>query len=92
MGPMHRDILFQDHLILNGLIKALGLVLPTSRVAFQVVNTELILYVCKAKVTSSVTLGYTAALKQMTAKYSIRKVDCKVLFSPGFSTFQSSWY
>ena len=92
MGPMHCDILFQDHLILNGLIKDLGLVLPTSRVAFQVVNTELILYVCKVKVTSSVTLGYMAALKQMTAKYSIQQVDCKVLCSPGFSIFQSSWY
>ena len=37
---------------------------------------------------SSIALGHAAALKQATAKYPIRRVDCKVLSIPtGFSTF-----
>ena len=39
---------------------------------------------------SSITLGHAAALKQTTAKYPIRRVDCKVLSIPGgFSSFTS---
>ena len=52
------------------------------------VITEAILYVRKVKVASSITLGHAAALKQSTAKYPIRRVDCKVLSIPGgFSSF-----
>ena len=52
------------------------------------VITEAILYVRKVKVASSVSLGHAAALKQTTAKYPIRRVDCKVLSIPrGFSSF-----
>ena len=36
----------------------------------------------------SITLGHVAALKQVTAKYPIRRIDCKVVFIPnGFSSF-----
>ena len=36
----------------------------------------------------SIALGHAAALKQATAKYPIRRVDCKVLSIPnGFSSF-----
>ena len=39
-------------------------------------------------VSSSVTLEHAAALKQTTAKYPVRRVDCKVLSIPwGFSSF-----
>ncbi|KAL9973271.1 hypothetical protein ACROYT_G019701 [Oculina patagonica] len=55
---------------------------------FKVVITEAILYVRKVKVASSITLGHAVALKQTTAKYPIRRVDCKVLTIPtGFSSF-----
>ena len=52
------------------------------------VITEAILYVRKVKVASSITLGHAAALKQTTAKYPNRRVDCKVPSIPGgFSSF-----
>ena len=36
----------------------------------------------------SITLGHVAALKQVTAKYPIRRIDCKVVFIPnGFNSF-----
>ena len=55
---------------------------------FKVVKTEVILYVHKVKVASCIILGHAAALKQTTAKYTIRRVDCKVLSIPqGFSNF-----
>ena len=44
---------------------------------------EAILYVRKVKIASSIALGHAAALKQTTAKYPIRRVDCKVLTIPG---------
>ena len=112
MGPIHSDIFFQDRLILNGVNLRLKLnraknsfclVSPTPGAAFKVVITEAILYVRKVKVASSVTLGHAAALKETTAKYPIRRVDCKVLSIPGglvalrritfsWDTFQSAWY
>ena len=50
------------------------------------VITEAILYV---KVASSISLGHAAALKETSAKYPIRRVDCKVLSIPrGFSSFR----
>ena len=97
MGPIHSDIFFKDRLILNAVNLRLKLnraknyfclVSPTPGAAFKVVITEAILYVRKVKVASSVTLGHAAALKETTAKYPIRRVDCKVLSIPGgFSSF-----
>ena len=52
------------------------------------VITQAILYVRKVKVAPAISLGHAVALKQATAKYPIRRVDCKVLFIPGgFPTF-----
>ena len=97
IGPIHSDIFFQDRLILNGVNLMLKLnraknsfCLVSSAVGanHKVVITEAILYVRKVKVASSITLGHAAALKQATAKYPIRRVDCKVLSIPnGFSSF-----
>ena len=97
IGPIHSDIFFQDRLILNGVNLRLKLnraknsfCLVSSAVGanHKVVITEAILYVRKVKVASSITLGHAAVLKQATAKYPIRRVDCKVLSIPnGFSSF-----
>ena len=97
VGPIHSDIFFQDRLILNGvnlrlkLNRAKNSFCPVSSAPganHKVVITEAILYVRKVKVASSIALGHAAALKQATAKYPIRRVDCKVLSIPtGFSTF-----
>ena len=97
IGAIHSDIFFQDRLILNGVNRRLKLnraknyfCLVSSAAApyFKVVITEAILYVRKVKVASSIFLGHAAALKQTTAKYPIRRVDCKVLSIPGgFSSF-----
>ena len=97
IGPIHSDIFFQDRLILNGvnlrlkLNRAKNSFCLASSVPganFKVVITEAILYVRKVKVASSVMLGHAVALKQTTAKYPIRRVDCKVLTIPtGFSSF-----
>ena len=95
--PIHSDIFFQDRLILNGVNLRLKLnrakisfclVSSVPGANFKVVITEAILYVRKVKVVSSITLGHAAALKQTTARYPIRRVDCKVISIPGgFSSF-----
>ena len=97
MGSIHSNIFFLDRLILNGVNLRLKLsrakhffclVSSAPGANFKVVITEAILYVRKVKVASSITLGHAAALKQTTAKYPIRRVDCKVLSIPGgFSNF-----
>ena len=52
------------------------------------VITQAILYVRKVKVAPAISLGHAAALKQATAKYPIRRIECKVLSIPGgFPTF-----
>ena len=52
------------------------------------VITEAILFVHTVKVASSIILGHAAALKHSSAKYPIRRIDCKVLSIPrGFSSF-----
>jgi len=113
MGPIHSDIFFQVRLILNGVNLRLKLnsaknsfclVSSVPGANFRVVITEAMLYVRKVKVTSSITLEHAAALKETTAKYPIRRVDCKVFFSSpegsvalrritfSWDTFQSVWY
>ena len=97
IGPIHSDIFFQDRLILNGVNLRLKLnraknsfCLVSSAIGanHKVVITEAILYVSKVTVASSVALGHATALKEATAKYPIRWVDCKVLSVPnGFSSF-----
>jgi len=97
MGTIHSDIFFQDRLILNRVNLRLKLnraknsfclVSSAPGAAFKVVITEAILYARKVKVASSVTPGHAAALKETAAKYPIRRVDCKVLSTPGgFSSF-----
>ena len=77
MGTIHSDIFFQDRFILNGVNLRLKLnraknyfCLVSSAAApnFKVVITGAILYVRKVKVTSSISLGHAAALKQTFAK------------------------
>ena len=97
IGPIHSDIFFQDRLILNGVNLRLKLnraknsfclVSSAGGANHKVVITEAILYVRKVKVAPSIALGHAAALKQATAKYPIRRVDCKVLSIPGgFGSF-----
>ena len=97
IAPIHRDIFFQDRLIFNGVNLRLKLnraknsfclVSSASGANHKVVITEAILYVRKVKVAPSIALGHAAALNQVTAKYPICQVDCKVLSIPnGFSSF-----
>ena len=97
IGPIHSDIFFQDRLILNGVNLRLKLnraknsyclVSSAGGANHKVVITQAILYVRKVKVAPAISLGHAAALKQATAKYPIRRVDCKVLSIPGgFPTF-----
>ena len=97
MGPINSDIFFQDRLILNGVNLRLKLnraknsfclVSSVPGANFNVVITEAILYVRKVKVAYSITLEHAAALKETTAKYPIRRLDCKALSIPeGLSTF-----
>ena len=55
---------------------------------FKVVITEAILFVRKVKLASPIIFGRTAALKHSSAKYRVRRIDCKVLSIPrGFSSF-----
>ena len=91
-GPIHSDIFFQERLLLNGVnlrIKfnraknVFCLLSSATGPNFKVIITEAILYVRKVKVASSIALGHAVALKQGTAKYPIRRVDCKVLTIPG---------
>ena len=93
----HSDISFLDRLLLNGLnlrIKlkraknVFCLVYSAAGANFKVVITEAILFVRRVKVASSIILGHAAGLKHSSAKYPIRRIDCKVLSIPrGFSSF-----
>ena len=97
MGPIHSDIFFQDRLMLNGVnlrIKlnraknVFCLVSSAARANFKVVITEAILFVRRVKVASCIILGHAAGLKHSSAKYPIRRIDCKVFSIPrGFSSF-----
>lgn len=97
MGAIHSDVFFQERLLLNGVnlrIKlnraknSFCLLSSATTPNFKVTITEAILYVRKVKVASSITLGHAAALRHTTAKYPLRRVDCKVLTIPrGFSSF-----
>ncbi|XP_073234222.1 uncharacterized protein F54H12.2-like [Porites lutea] len=97
MGPIHSDIFFQDLLMVNGVnlrIKlnraknVFCLVSSAAGANFKVVNTEAILFVRRVKVASFIILGHAAGLKHSSAKYPIRRIDCKVLSIPrGFSSF-----
>lgn len=97
MGAIHNDVFFQERLLLNGVnlrIKlnraktSFCLLSSATTPDFKVTITEAILYVRKVKVASSITLGHAAALRHTTAKYPLRRVDCKVLTIPrGFSSF-----
>ena len=97
MGPIHSDIFFQELLMVNGVnlrIKlnraknVFCLVSSAAGANFKVVNTEAILFVRRVKVASFIILGHVAGLKHSSAKYPIRRIDCKVLSIPrGFSSF-----
>ena len=97
MGPIHSDIFFQERLLLNGVNlrirlnrtkNAFCLVSSAVNPQFKVIITQAILYVRKVKVAPAISLGHAAALKQATAKYPLRRIECKVLSIPrGFPTF-----
>ena len=97
MGPIQSDIFFHDRLMLNGVnlrIKlhraknSFCLISSAAAPTFKVVITEAIFFVRRVKLASSIVLGDAAALKHSSAKYPVRRVDCKVLSIPrGFSSF-----
>ena len=97
MGPIHSDLFFQERLLLNGVNlrirlnrtkNAFCLVSSAVNPQFKVIITQAILYVRKVKVAPAISLGHAAALKQATAKYPLRRIECKVLSIPrGFPTF-----
>ena len=97
MRPIHSDIFLEDRLMLNGVNLTIKLnraknsfCLMSSAAAptFKVVITEAVLFVHKVKLASSIILSHAAALKHSSAKYPVRRIDCKVLSIPrGFSSF-----
>ena len=97
MRPIRSDIFLEDRLMLNGvnlrikLNRAKNSFCLMSSAAAQtskVVITEAVLFVRKVKLASSIILSHAAALKHSSAKYPVRRIDCKVLSIPrGFSSF-----
>ena len=97
MRPIRSDIFLEDRLMLNGVNLRIKLnraknsfCLMSSAAAqtFKVVITEAVLFVRKVKLASSIILSHAAALKHSSAKYPVRRIDCKVLSIPrGFSSF-----
>ena len=97
IGPMHSNLFFQERLVLSGVPLRLKLnraknsfCLVSSAVnpQFTVIITQVIVYVTKVKVAPTISLRHAALMKQTTAKYPIRRIECKALsIPPSFPIF-----
>ena len=90
-GRLHVDLFFQDRYLLNGVDVKIRLV--QSKDAFALMATganpdfkiridEAALFARKAKLNPSVQMAHIRALEKATAKYPVRRVDCKVFSIP----------
>ena len=91
LGRVHADVFMQDRYLLNGVDVKLRLV--RSKDAFSLMadgadsgfKVNLLgtsLHVRKAKLNPSVQLGHIKALTKGTAKYPLRRIDCKMFSIP----------
>ena len=88
---LHVDLFFQDRYLLNGvdmkirLVQskdAFGLMAAGADVDFKVCIVEAALFARKAKLNPAVQMAHIKALEKATAKYPLRRVDCKVFSIP----------
>ena len=90
VGRIHSDLFLQPRLLLNHTDMTIRLnrakssfCLVSSEVAvFKVVIQEAVLRMRKVKVSPTVILEHSTALRKTTAKYPIQRVDCKVFSIP----------
>ena len=91
MGRLHSDLFFQDRYLLNNVDVKIRMV--RSKDAFAINSTQALagskikieeasLFVRKVKLSPAVQMGHIKALEKSTAKYPIRRVDCKVFSIP----------
>ncbi len=92
-GPVFVDAFMGSRLLLN--MVDLKLTLNRSQDRFclmdtnvsplnaKVMLTDVILKVCKVRVSPTVSMGHELALKKMAAIYPIRRVECKTFVMPG---------
>ena len=91
MCRLHVDLFFQDRYLLNGVDMKIRLVQSKDACAlmadganadFKVCIVEAVLFVRKAKLNPAVQMAHINALEKTTAKYPLRRVDCKVFSIP----------
>ncbi|KAK2187695.1 hypothetical protein NP493_156g00009 [Ridgeia piscesae] len=91
MGRLHVDLFFQERYLLNGVDMKIRLVQCKGAFAlmadgadadFKVCIVEAALFARKAKLNPAVQMAHIKALEKATAKYPLRRVDCKVFSIP----------
>ena len=87
MGRLHSDLFFQDRYLLNNVDVKIRMVRSKNAFAInsaaalagcKVKIEEASLFVRRVKISPAVQLAHIKALEKGTAKYPIRRVDCKV--------------
>jgi hypothetical protein len=90
MGRLHCDLFLQDRYLLNNVDVKIRLVRSKNEFAIMCPDAlgcklkieEAALFVRKVKISSAVQLAHIKALDKSTAKYPIRRVDCKTFAIP----------
>ena len=90
-GKIHSDLFAQERYILGGIpIKlklvqtsaAFSLVSSADPATYKVVIEDCVFRVRRVNVSSTVMIGHTEALNHTTAKYPVKRVECKVFSAP----------
>ena len=88
-GRLHVDLFCQDRYLLNGVdvkvrldMQRHALMADGNAPDYKITIVEAALYARKAKLNPSVQMGHIKALQKGTAKYPMRRVDCKVFSLP----------
>ena len=91
MGRLHVNLFLQDRFLLNGgnvkirLVRrkdAFSLMAGGQNPDYTVQIVDAVLFACKAVLSPTVQMAHIKALEKGTAKYPIRRVDCKVYSIP----------
>ena len=91
MGKLHSDLFMQDKYLLNSVDIKIRLVRskngfaimsPTGGAGFRVKIEDAALFVRKVKISPTVQLAHIKGLEKSTAKYPLRRVECKVFSIP----------
>ena len=92
MGRLHVNLFFQDRYLLKVVDVKVRLVQSKDAFAlmagganpdYKISIVEAALFARKVKLNPSVQMGHIKALEKGTAKYPLRRVDCKVFYIPG---------